>query len=170
MADYLIQDSTLDAIADAINAKTGGSSAMTPAQMVTEIGSIQTGGGGGFGLLASGTYTLVNGSNSVTIPHQAVGTPLLAFVSIDEPISEVYQAAYWVLGNVSVLPANVQSHFIKMGNVRIISNQGVEGAIAVPGNDYAWGLDNTNIIIAGTNSSVFCRANTYNWYVWGVTT
>lgn len=37
MADYLIQDTTLDAIADAINAKTGGSAAMTPAQMVTEI-------------------------------------------------------------------------------------------------------------------------------------
>lgn len=44
MAEYLIQDTTLDAIADAINAKTGGSSAMTPAEMVTEIGSIETGG------------------------------------------------------------------------------------------------------------------------------
>lgn len=43
MADYLIQDTTLDAIADAINAKTGGTAAMTPAEMVTEIGSIQTG-------------------------------------------------------------------------------------------------------------------------------
>ena len=46
MADYLIQDTTLDDIADAINAKTGGSSAMTPAQMVTAIGSISSGGGG----------------------------------------------------------------------------------------------------------------------------
>ena len=46
MAEYLIQDTTLDAIADAINAKTGGSSAMTPAQMVTEIGSISGGGEG----------------------------------------------------------------------------------------------------------------------------
>ena len=45
MADYLIQDTTLDAIANAINAKTGGSSAMTPAQMVTAIGSISGGGG-----------------------------------------------------------------------------------------------------------------------------
>lgn len=43
MAEYLIQDTTLDAIADAINAKTGGSSAMTPAEMVTEIGSISGG-------------------------------------------------------------------------------------------------------------------------------
>lgn len=45
MAEYLIQDTTLDAIANAINAKTGGSSAMTPAEMVTEIGNIPSGGG-----------------------------------------------------------------------------------------------------------------------------
>lgn len=44
MAEYLIQGETLDDIADAINAKTGGSSAMTPAQMVTAIGTISGGG------------------------------------------------------------------------------------------------------------------------------
>ena len=43
MAEYKIQDTTLDAIADAINAKTGGSSAMTPAEMVTEIAAIPSG-------------------------------------------------------------------------------------------------------------------------------
>lgn len=46
MADYLIQDSTLSGIADAIRAKTGKSAAMTPVQMPSEIDSIQTGGGG----------------------------------------------------------------------------------------------------------------------------
>ena len=56
MAEYLIQDATLDAIADAINAKTGGSSAMTPAQMVTAIGTIS--GGGGTDRLKSATITL----------------------------------------------------------------------------------------------------------------
>ena len=45
MAEYLIQSETLDDIVDAINAKTGGSSAMTPTQMVTAIGSISGGGG-----------------------------------------------------------------------------------------------------------------------------
>ena len=44
MAEYLIQSETLDDIADAINAKTGGSSAMTPAQMVTAIAAIPSGG------------------------------------------------------------------------------------------------------------------------------
>lgn len=43
MADYIIQSETLDNIANAINAKTGGASAMTPAQMVTAIGSISGG-------------------------------------------------------------------------------------------------------------------------------
>ena len=38
MAEYLIQDTSLEAIADAINAKTGGSSAMTPAEMAVAIG------------------------------------------------------------------------------------------------------------------------------------
>ena len=46
MAEYLIQDTSLEAIADAINAKTGGSSAMTPAEMAAAIGSISGGGGG----------------------------------------------------------------------------------------------------------------------------
>ena len=44
MAEYLIQSETLDDIADAINAKTGGTSAMTPAQMADAIDAIPTGG------------------------------------------------------------------------------------------------------------------------------
>lgn len=46
MAEYLIQDTTLDAIADAIHAKSGAPTPMTPEQMVTEIGNIPSGGGG----------------------------------------------------------------------------------------------------------------------------
>ena len=46
MAWYRIAENVLDAIADAINAKTGGSSPMTPVEMVLEIQSIPTGGGG----------------------------------------------------------------------------------------------------------------------------
>ena len=50
MAEYLIQSETLNAIANAINTKTGGSSAMTPAQMATAIGNIPSGGGIEMGL------------------------------------------------------------------------------------------------------------------------
>lgn len=40
MAEYLIQSETLDAIAEAINQKAGTQNTMTPAQMVTAIGTI----------------------------------------------------------------------------------------------------------------------------------
>lgn len=46
MADYIIQDTTLDAIAQAINQKAGTQVAMTPAEMVTAIDNIPSGGGG----------------------------------------------------------------------------------------------------------------------------
>lgn len=46
MADYLIKDTTLQSIADAIRSKTGSQSSMTPAQMATEISTISTGSGG----------------------------------------------------------------------------------------------------------------------------
>lgn len=69
MAEYLIQDTSLEAIADAINAKTGGSSAMTPAEMVTAIGSISGGGGGGGGVEVTlvGETPLMNSSNNTSI-------------------------------------------------------------------------------------------------------
>ena len=44
MAWYRIAENVLDAIANAINAKTGHTAPMTPAEMVLEIQSIQTGG------------------------------------------------------------------------------------------------------------------------------
>lgn len=45
MSTMLIQSGTLDDIADAIRAKTGGSASMTPLQMPTQIASIPSGGG-----------------------------------------------------------------------------------------------------------------------------
>lgn len=46
MSTMLIQSGTLDDIADAIRAKTGGSAGMTPLQMPAQIASIPSGGGG----------------------------------------------------------------------------------------------------------------------------
>lgn len=47
MADYLIKDTTLTNIADAIRAKKSSTDTYTPAEMATAISSIETGGGGG---------------------------------------------------------------------------------------------------------------------------
>lgn len=43
MAEYKIQGETLTAIADAIRAKTGKGSTLTPAQMAEEVNGIQAG-------------------------------------------------------------------------------------------------------------------------------
>lgn len=47
MADYLIKDTTLTNIADAIRQKKSSTDTYTPAEMATAIASIETGGGGG---------------------------------------------------------------------------------------------------------------------------
>lgn len=47
MADYLIKDTTLTNIADAIRAKKSSTDTYTPAEMATAISSIETGGGSG---------------------------------------------------------------------------------------------------------------------------
>lgn len=47
MAEYLIQDTTLTGIADAIRAKTGKTDTMTAADMAAEIAGIEAGSGSG---------------------------------------------------------------------------------------------------------------------------
>lgn len=82
MADYLIQESTLDAIADAINAKTGGSTAMTPAQMVTAINSIVVGSGlpAPVYRLKTGEFTLTANESTHIITHNLGDMPQLFFL------------------------------------------------------------------------------------------
>ena len=59
MSDYIIHDTTLTSIADAIRTKTGSNAQMTPSEMATAIGNISTGGGGGITLedICNGTVT-----------------------------------------------------------------------------------------------------------------
>ena len=49
MAKYIIEDTTLSNIADAIRSKTGDTTEYTPAEMPAKIESIETGGGSGTG-------------------------------------------------------------------------------------------------------------------------
>lgn len=89
MAEYLINDSTLDAIADAINAKTGGSSAMTPAQMVTAIGTI---GGGGSGYAKkSGSFVPASNYTYAGRAEQTYAGTIL----IDTGLSHIEAVVVW---------------------------------------------------------------------------
>ena len=86
MAEYLIQDTTLGDIADAIRAKTGGSSAMTPAEMVTEIGTIQT------GIIPTGTKQISIAQNGTTTEDVTNYANAEITVNVPPDISAALQA------------------------------------------------------------------------------
>lgn len=89
MAEYLIQGDTLDAIADAINAKTGGSSAMTPVEMVTAIAAIPSGGGSGYSK-KTGSFVLAENYTY----NSGVSTPYTGML-IETGLSVVQAVIIW---------------------------------------------------------------------------
>lgn len=109
MAEYLIQDTTLDAIADAINAKTGGSSAMTPAEMATAIAAIPSGASyDGLEIveIVSGKITKAKW-HGATIPYGSLyhwHYSLTPVVELD--LSEVEHVEENGLANSTVIPIN----------------------------------------------------------------
>lgn len=81
MAWYRITENVLDAIANAINAKTGKTAPMTPVDMVSEIQSIPTGGGSSLpssvNEIAGGSFTLATNTqcDNYSISHNMTNTP-----------------------------------------------------------------------------------------------
>lgn len=169
MAEYLIQSETLDDIVDAINAKTGGSSAMTPAQMVTAIGTISGGGGGSYKLLASGQYTLATQSPDMYIPVSYSGTPCFAFVVNNNPDSNVQQALSWAIPCVPAMVKNILSGYFT-GQDLSVGKQLQTGGTQT----YALAFTPTEVTenqihVRRIGSSSFDpHVGTYDWYIWGV--
>ena len=135
MAEYLIQSETLDDIADAINAKTGGSSAMTPAEMVAAIGNIPSGGGGA----NSVEYTPIN---IVTVLNSSTIGNTNGFIV---PVT---------LGNISKIEATVKfdsslTHCIWFTSVRVS-----DGLEAVPFVDKSSGTS-VSVAVGTTDSDGF---------------
>lgn len=169
MADYLIQDSTLDAIADAINAKTGGSSAMTPAQMVTAIGNISGGGSGGSGmqLLASGSYTNASQTASINIPVNYSGTPYVTLVVKDEQDDGVAEMVAWARLDNSYEPTQLSSALGSLIFYRNKSTTNLNGT-----SQTSWdmiSISSSNIGCTRNNQTYPVEAGTYSWYIWGAT-
>lgn len=169
MAEYLIQSETLDDIADAINAKTGGTSPMTPVDMVSEIQSIQTGGGGGFSLLASGSYTLASQGNTVSIPVSFSGTPINVFVIYRGDGTGITHTHAWAF--IATLPT---SELETLFNASI--DQSPKSALSRAANGLdtlqipiraRFGSNNTIIDVRQTGSSYPCLAGQYDWYIYG---
>ena len=174
MAEYLIQDTTLDAIADAINAKTGGSSAMTPAEMVTAIGNIPS-GGGGIELLVDDTTTENVAIINVAIPSdkQNMKAYLVGLYGTTSATDWVYPHL-----NASESSATGNTYFTKASSYNLVAVFGKAGggtdgyvwpfgASTRPESLYTSGSSLTNILFNLYNSS--SRFTTgFNVKVWGV--
>lgn len=75
---YRILKSSLDKIADAIRAKTGNTGDLTPAQMVEEIESIETGGGNI--VETSGSFTPASDTTDYEVSHGLGKIPFMIMV------------------------------------------------------------------------------------------
>lgn len=167
---YLTDGDDLTSVANAIRAKSGGSSQLAfPAGFVSEIGNIPS-GGGGLTLLTSGSYTIASNQTTFTIQFSTSGTPLFAYVEEDEEISGVARSVAWVAANVSQLRADVRTMFPQFMLVRgKAANGNLVSPSATIGNTQAtYGLHDDYILCAQASSNYSVKANTYNWYVWGL--
>lgn len=117
MAWYRIAENVLDAIADAINAKTGGTSPMTPVEMVTEIGTI-SGGSGTPRYTLIYDDTLTEDANTIRIDFSATmqaykwiyfladsptGSPTYPYITANKTTGGTYLGA-GVLAKAFILP------------------------------------------------------------------
>ena len=78
MSEYLIQDTTLTAIAKAIREKTGGTDQMTPEQMATKISNIKSGDDGSFKGMIERT------ASNPTLPSDLTSIGSYAFYHYDK--------------------------------------------------------------------------------------
>lgn len=101
MSNYIASDTDLTSVADAIRAKSGGSTQLAfPAGFVSEIQAIPS-GGGGVQTIASGTFTGA-GVHNVDIP---VGTKM--------PQTD-FMFAVWVDGGTTITPAASADRVVTM--------------------------------------------------------
>ena len=158
MADYLIQDTTLDAIADAINAK-------TPAEMVTAIESISGGGGGsGYQLLASGSYTYTGDAvQALSIPVSFTGNVAFAYAVANEVIPDTNQS-YCFLVIQGILPFLSFFSSQKIGVVSAINTSGVIYTNAI---NPSLNVEDGIFTLNRASNTYLIKPNTYNWYIYG---
>ena len=85
-------DAALSAVADAIRSKGGTEAALSfPAGFVSAVEALGSGGGQGYSLLASGSYTKTDAAvvpSRLEIPVSFSGTPVCVFVCAQSPLAE----------------------------------------------------------------------------------
>ena len=102
MADYLIQDSTLLNIANAIREKTGKSDDINVSDMASEIASITVGSGDSgsvSGSSVTGTVSARSDATSLAIPCTFIPSKIFMYCVASSGISYDYNASFVVYDN-----------------------------------------------------------------------
>ena len=154
MANVYLDDTTLTAIADAIRAKTGGTSPITPANMDEEIASIVTGGGaedysqiiykGSPGIVTTGNMSAIHPWNGNSAYEQT-------------KINNTYYNRYYLgSGQKNGVTMNLHDCFPSDPD-RILAVVGIKNSIAAPYWVYA------------RNCMGYIIKNVTGYYPWGIT-
>ena len=136
MAYYLIQDTTLAGIAEAIRAKTGKTDLIPPLNMPTEIGSIQTGGGGSSAPISANDVTFYDYDGTIVASYSIAEAQALTSLP-DGPAHEglSFQGWNWTLEAIKALnrPVTVGAMYITDdGATRLHIRIATVGRMTVP--------------------------------------
>ena len=149
MSEYLIQDTTLTAIADAIREKTGGTDQMTPDQMATEISNIKSGDDGSLKSVIERTVsnpTLPSDLTSIG-SYAFSNCTSLALTSLPAGVTSIGSYAFFNCTSLTSItfegtPKTISSDaFRSCYNLTTINVPWAEGAVA----NAPWGATNATI-------------------------
>ena len=175
LVDSTQLNSDLTSVANAIRAKSGGSSQLAfPAGFVSEIQSIVAGGGANERLLASGTYTVTSSQSSITIATGVASTAKTTkalvvgdLTSASSGFMKYFSVVY--IDGPQTLKDAVGTNFPKC---RYYNSAGTAGGIV----NYQSGSASTTCCYITADKEIVCRqwsANykiqpaTFSWYIWG---
>lgn len=163
---YRILKSTLDDIADAIRAKTGGTGSLTPAQMVTEIGSIQTGGSlpTSISKIDGGSFTPASNTISTYQISHNLGVSPKGFVIWTDEIDLSTAANSSVIRGVFIVDesaTNITSYLYQMG----VYNQNFNSYTRWTGSNYS-GYANQSYISYNVGNAFYVSGLQYKWFAW----
>ena len=160
MSDYLIHDSTLEDIADAIRSKTGGSSLIAPEDMPTEIAGIIVGVlPTGITNMGSGSFTFASRTASTEkIYHGLDFTPKVVIVWCTDNQLAYNDMFYYLLAS------NMAINYSDTSCQRLMVYRSTAGAVISSASDQSIsGYIYSDYFYPG-HGSYYYKANTvYNW-------
>lgn len=164
MADVTLtyKGDTIAELSDSGNKKLETAGKYCEADILLEY--VKSGGSPGYALLASDTYTQAANTNTMTIPVDYSGTPIAVFVEAQTFSNEGNQTAAWF----SFKPtfSDAAALFPLVEQCKIANANGYLSNRAITGTPCSF--DNNSIVVHQYSGSIPIRANTYNWYIWGI--